>query len=134
MKAFAIVLVALFAVNGSSAFWTNCGPTTPTSVTSANCGATSCSVTRGSSLVATANFNSPAAHSTLTSRYVATVAGLDLVLKSGDACADISGGCPVAAGAVTWNINVVVDGALPVLAAVPVTGENRIKFENNKIY
>lgn len=129
MKAFAIVLIALFAVNGSSAFWTNCGTTAPTSVTSANCGATTCSVTRGSGLVATANFNSPAAHATLTSRYVATVAGLDLVLKSGDACADISGGCPVAAGAVTWNINVVVEATLPALSAVPVTGENHIKVE-----
>lgn len=127
MKVFIFALVALVAIHGSHSFSRPCGANPfPTSVTSNNCDATSCTVNRGQSLTATAVFTPTQAHSSVTRTYVANVGGIDITLASGEACAQINGGCPIAAGSsTTWNINVPIDNSLPALQGVPVRGKRR---------
>lgn len=132
MKAFILALIVCLAINGSQAqFWRAC-PSGPgaSAVTSSNCDGTSCTVTRGQSLIATATFTPSATHSTLTSRYVAVIANVEQELQSGDnACLDVTGGCPVSGGAPhTWNINVEVESFLPQLNNVPVRGRKILGF------
>lgn len=125
MKVFIIAIIALASITGSNAqqFWRACGTSpAPTSVTSPNCG-TSCVVTRDQNLIATAVFTPTEAHATLTSRFVAVIAGIEAPLETADACPQVTGGCPRAAGVqTTWNINVPIDNSVPQLTNVPVRG------------
>lgn len=128
MKVFILALVTLIAISSSNAqgIWSACPRVSPPSsvtVTSPEC-TPICTIARGESLEAKVVFTSAAAHTTLTSRFVANFSGFEIVLEESDACPQIIGGCPTTANVeTTWDINLLIDESTPQITGVPVRGE-----------
>lgn len=124
MKAFAFTLVVLLAVCGSQAFYTSCGGIRPVSVASPNCGATTCSVTRGGTLSGTLVFDNTASHTNIRSEFSATIGGQQTVLGGDPVCTELTPTCPITAGQrVTWQFTHTVATTVPVLSGVPIRSE-----------
>jgi hypothetical protein len=123
MNKLCFALVLLFAVNlaHGQSFWRPCAAgTPPTSVTSAQCVGTTCTVRRNQQLTAAAVFTAPRASSLLDVTFSALIGGQELVLDMPvaiNACTQLSGGnCPTVAGqAYTWNLVMPISSQTPLL-------------------
>ncbi|CRL04616.1 CLUMA_CG017684, isoform A [Clunio marinus] len=132
-----IALTLLLAVSNVSAFWGPCaGVLAPTSITSPLCDAVRCTVTRGGSLVAQAQINSPRAHSQLLIRFTAFLLGLPVELPNApgfeNACNQLGGGmtCPTQANVpFIWDMNSPIPTQVPAFANAQVRAE---LLENNQ--
>lgn len=118
MKYFLAALLVLISTNSAFGFARQCrnGEVEPISVQSPACGATTCTVARGSSLIAVADIRATAAHASLRSTFDAFFLGIwsdisgqqdttRVCFEIGDNVGQNS--CPLTAGQVfRWNINV----------------------------
>ncbi|CRL04612.1 CLUMA_CG017680, isoform A [Clunio marinus] len=131
MMKFIIALTFLLIVSNVSAFWGPCaGVPSPEWVTSPLCDAVRCTVSRGGTLVAQAQYTSPRSHNELIVRFTAFLLGLPVVLPSSpgfeDACTQLANGitCPTPA-----NVPLIWDMNSPIPTAVPAFDNASVRVE-----
>ncbi|CRL04614.1 CLUMA_CG017682, isoform A [Clunio marinus] len=132
-----IALSFLLIVSNVSAFWGPCaGVPSPEWITSQQCDAVRCTVSRGGTLIAQAQYTSPRSHNELIVRFTAFLLGLPVFLPIPpgfeDACTQLADGitCPTPANfPIIWNMNAPIPTTVPAFNNAPVRVE---LLENNQ--